>query len=410
MDFKFSEEEELFRKSVKEFCERYIAPKWIEIDEKGEIPLDLIQAMARQGLIGTLISPEYGGPGGTAVMTTLAVEEVAYHDPSLPTAIYMLVHSAWPYMLQVYGSEEAKQEILPRLTKGECALGIASTESQGGSDVAGIRTLKGTRKDDETWIIDGEKVMASMAPTIDRMPWGGGWFLIARTGPVEEKHRTITNFAFLAKKDGKKKAGCKHTLFEEIARHGLKTGTITFENIEVEDKYRIGDVNKGFRIAMEGFNLARSLIGAASIGCAKWALDQALEWIRERKLWGKPIASFQGISFKFAELYAELEAARLLCYRAAWLADKYYLKKDPTVSMSDIAVASAIAKMKAPETAVRICEEVMKWHGGIAYFKELPLYKAWLGAFSYIIGAEGTQNIMRYIVARNVIGPEYTRL
>ncbi|MFQ5711953.1 MAG: acyl-CoA dehydrogenase family protein, partial [Candidatus Geothermarchaeales archaeon] len=377
MDFKFSEEEEIFRKSVREFCQRHIAPKWVEMDEKGEISVDLIKAMAKQGMIGTLISPDYGGPGGSAVMATVAIEEVAYHDPSLATAVYLLLHNSWPYIFQVYGEEEAKEEILPRITRGEAAFGIASTEAQGGSDVAGIRTLTARRRDAKTWVVNGEKTIVSGSSAVERLPWGGGWFLVARTGPVEERHRSITNFAFLARRGGDRVPGCEYEVFEEIGRHGIKTGTITFKDAEVEDKYRIGEENRGFRIAMQGFNLARCLVGIASIGCAKWALDQAVEWVRERKLWGKPISAFQGVSFKFAELYAEVEAARLLCYRAAWLADRYYLEKDPSVSMRDIAIAAACAKMKAPEAAMRVCEEVMKWHGGMAYFKELPLYRAW---------------------------------
>jgi acyl-CoA dehydrogenase len=212
------------------------------------------------------------------------------------------------------------------------------------------------------------------------------------------------------KKNGERLPGFEYSVYEEIGRHSVKTGAVTFTDFEVDDKYRIGNVNEGFRIAMEGFNLARSLVGVASVGVARWALDEGLRWIKERKLWGKPIAAFQGVNFKFAELYAELEAVKWLCYKAAWLADRYYRMKDRNISLKDVALAAAAAKLRAPELAAEICCEVMKWHGGMAYFKEVPVYRAWEGVMSYIVGAEGSQNIMKYIIARNIIGEEYTPL
>jgi len=407
MDFKFNEEEELFRKSSHEFFQKNVAPIWTEIDEKRWVPLELVKKMAKQGLLATTISEEYGGPGGSAVMATIAVEESAYAEPSVSIAPLLLVNNAWTYMLQTYGTEEAKQELLPHITAGDALYCAASTESQGGSDVGGFRTLTAKRKDDRTWVLNGEKVLVTFMDHMDQSPWGGGYFLIARSGPLEKRHKALTAFNFLVKKEGKRTPGYEFANFEEIGRHGVHTGSITLSDVEIEDKYRIGDENKGFYVAMEGFNFARCMVGIATIGAARWALEQGREWIKERKLFGKPISSFQGVSFKFAELYAQLEAARLMCYRAASFADRYYVKKDPTISVMDVAVASACAKMMAPEIAVAVFEEVMKWHGGMAYFKEIPLYRGWLGAFSYTIGAEGPQNTMRYIIARNLIGPEY---
>ena len=159
-------------------------------------------------------------------------------------------------------------------------------------------------------------------------------------------------------------------------------------------------------MAMEGFNLARAIIGAASIGVARWLLDRAREWVKERKVFDRPIAAYQGVSFKYAELYARLEAARLAVYRAAWLADKYYREAAPGYTVHDVATAGAIAKYLAVGLAVEVGLEVMKWFGGASYFRELPVNRALLGALSYYVGAEGAENIMKLIIARNLLGRE----
>ncbi|HEW93325.1 acyl-CoA dehydrogenase [Candidatus Geothermarchaeota archaeon] len=408
MNFEFSEEEEMFRDSVREFSERYIQPKWVEVDESNKIPYDLIKKMADQGLFGIPISEEYGGMGGTYVMTAIAVEEVAYYDPAVAIAVYLLLNNGWPYALELFGSEEAKSEILPKVVSGEAFFGIASTEPQGGSDVAGIKTF--AEKKDGVWILNGEKSYISGVREVTELPMGGGWFLVAKTGSLEWGHRNITAFAVLPKWNGKLKDGFKPTIYEEIGRGGLSTGGFILENFEVEDKYVIGELNKGFYHVMEGFNLARILVAAACVGSARWALDAAMEWLRNRKLFqDRRLSSFQGIQFKLAELYADLEAARLFTYKAAWLADKIYKEKAEGYNPKDLNIPVALAKMKAPETATRIYEEVLKWHGAYGYTKESNVYRGWIGTFSYTIGAEGAQNIMRIIIARDLLGREYVR-
>ena len=408
MDFEFSEEEEMFRDSVREFSERYIQPKWVEVDESNKISYDLIKKMADQGLFGIPISEEYGGMGGTYVMAAIAVEEVAYYDPAVAIAVYLLLNNGWPYALELFGSEEAKSEILPKVVSGEAFFGIASTEPQGGSDVAGIKTF--AEKKDGAWILNGEKSYISGVREVTELPVGGGWFLVAKTGSLEWGHRNITAFAVLPRWNGRLKNGFKPTIYEEIGRGGLSTGGFILENFEVEDKYVIGEVDKGFYHVIEGFNLARILVAAACVGSARWALDTAMEWLRNRKLFqGRRLSSFQGIQFKLAELYADLEASRLFTYKAAWLADKIYKEKAEGCNPKDLNIPVALAKMKAPETATRIYEEVLKWHGAYGYTKESNVYRGWIGTFSYTIGAEGAQNIMRIIIARDLLGREYVR-
>ena len=234
--------------------------------------------------------------------------------------------------------------------------------------------------------------------------------MLARTGKLEDGHKALTAFNLVPRWGGRLKTGFKASLLESIGRRGISTGSFVLEDFELSDKDVIGEVNRGFYVVMEGFNVARILVAAATIGTARWILDKAVEWLRERRLFGgRPLASFQGVSFRFAELYTELEAAKLLVYKAAWLADKIYVKRDPAYKPRDLNVPVAMAKLKAPEVAVKIYEETLKWFGAYGYMKDSHFFRGWLGTFSYVIGAEGAQNIMRYIIARDVLGREYVK-
>ncbi len=405
----FSEEEKLFRDTVREFCQKHIAPKWVEIDEAADkepmnIPVDVIKKMGEQGLFCIPCSEEYGGQGGTYTMATIAIEEIAYADPSVALAVYALLNTGWPFALELFGKEEVCQEIIPEVAKGDAFFGIASTEPQGGSDVAGLRTT--AVKKGDVYVFNGEKAYISGVGEVQKLAWGGGWFTLARTG--EPGHKGLSAFALLARKNGELKPGWNPTLYEDIGRHGLTTGGFILEDFELEKDYLIGEENKGFYYVMESFNLARIVVSAATIGAARWLLEQAVQWFKDRKLFGdKSIASFQGVSFRFAELYARWEAAKYFVYRASRLADKIYIEKDPAFKPKDLNVPVALAKNYGPETCVDLAEEVMKWYGAYAYTKEAPIFRAWLGPFSYVIGAEGAQNIMKYIIARDIIGRDY---
>lgn len=406
-----SEEEKLFRDSVREFCQKYVAPVWVDVDKRAskdplDIPLDVIRRMGEQGLFAIPCDPRYGGQGGTYTMAAIAVEEIAYADPSVAIAVYALLNNGWPFLLQLFGREEVCEEVIPRVVAGEAFFGIATTEPQGGSDIAGIRTSAVRRGD--AYVLSGEKAYISgVGEVFIKLPWGGGFFLLARTG--EPGHRGLSAFAFLGRKNGQAIPGISHTIYEDIGRHGLTTGGFILDNAEVGREYLLGEENRGFYYAMEGFNAARVLVSAACVGASRWLLEQAVQWFAQRKLFGRHVSSFQGVNFRFAELYSAFEASRYFVYRAARLVDKVYLEKNPAYLPRDLNVPAALAKINAPETAVSIAEEVMKWYGAYAYTTESPVHRAWLGLFSYVIGAEGAQNVMRYIVARDTIGAEYVK-
>ena len=408
MELELSTDERLFKQSVHEFLSKELAPIWDDMDSKKSIPTELIHKMGEQGLFAIPVPEEYGGQGGSFFTAALAVEEVAYNDPAVATAVFTLLNNAWPYVLYLYGSEEAKQEILPKVGRGRAFFGIASTEPSGGSDVAGERTY--AVREGGVYKVTGEKVYISGVREAMEQLELGGWYLIARTAPPETGHRGLTGFAFIGNRNGERLAGFEYSILNTIGRHAISTGILRFKETPIEEKYVVGQLGRGFYVAMEGFSLARVLVSAANVGAAQWALETAVKYSRDRRLFGdRPIASFQGVSFPIAEVAARLEAARLLVYKAAQVADRIYIKKEPGLRPHDLDYWAAAAKMMAVETALTAAEVLMKTYGALSYTEEANVFRNLLGVLSYYVGAEGTQNIMRYIVARELIGRDYVK-
>jgi acyl-CoA dehydrogenase len=407
LDFSFSREEELFREAVRGFLSKRLSPIWESIDESGLIPVELIRDMGSQGFFAIPVPEEYGGQGGTFTLAVIAAEEVGYHDPSMATAVYTLLNNAWPYILYLYGSENVKLEILPLVGSGRAFFGIASTEPQGGSDVAGLRAS--ATRGDGYYSLWGEKIYISGVREALEQLDTGGWLLLARTGRLEDRHRGLTAFAFIAKRNGRLVEGLEYSMLKTIGRHGISTGVLTLKGARTPLDTVVGGEGRGFYVAMEGFNVARIMVAAANLGVARWALEEAVKWSRERVLFERPIASFQAVSFPLAELAVELEAARLLVYKSAWMADRIYARREPGLKPGDLAFYAAASKMKAVEVAFKILETAMKTLGALSYTKESKVNRGLLGVLSYLVGAEGAQNVMRYIVARELIGKDYVK-
>jgi len=396
MDFSFTEEQELFRKSVRAFCEKKIAPFANEIEEKGEIPYKVLEDMASFGLLGITISREYGGSGADFITAAIATEEIARADISMATAVYYLVEAGWGFLMNRYGSKKAKEELLPDVTKGKTFLGIASTEAAGGSDVVSISTTM--KKEGEKLVVNGAKTFISGVREATK--YGGGYVIVVKTSP-ELAHKGLS-LCYLPVKDI---AGITTNVFKQMGREGISTGAIIIKNVEIPSHYLIGDWNKGFYYAMEGFNCARPLVAAACIGAAGKALESGIEYLKERRVFGSPLAKFEGMQFQVAENYTKLESARLLVYKAAWMLDQMYANN--RFSHKEINKAVASAKLIAPTVAFDIIKDVLIWHGAYGYTKEAGLEKGLRGVASYIMGAEGAQNIMKIIISRELLGKEF---
>lgn len=395
-DFSFTEEQELFKRTVRDFCEKNLTPKAREIDEKREIPNEVIKGMAKLGLLAMTVSPEYGGAGAGFTMATIAVEELARADNSVATAVLFLVESSWGYIFDKYGIKKAKEEILPKVTSGKAFLGIGSTEPDAGSDIAALKMT--ARKEGNAYVLNGEKAYISGIKEAQR--YGGGYVTVAKTAP-ELGHKGMTLFYVPFDTPGISPT----VILDNMGRMGMSTGGFHARNAHIPEHYVIGEVNRGFYHAMEGFNCARVLVAAACVGTAQRALELGIDYIKQRRAFGRPIGKFEGIQFQLADAYAKLECARLLIYKSAWMLDEFHTKGRFT--HHDLNKAIASAKLYAGTTAFDIYKDVMLWHGALGYTKDYPLEMGLRGVMSYIIGAEGAQNIMRIIIARELLGDEF---
>ncbi|MGD2145685.1 MAG: acyl-CoA dehydrogenase family protein [Anaerolineae bacterium] len=399
MEFGWTEEQRLWRRAVRDFAQHEIAPRVREIDTDERIPQDIVHGMAEMGLLAPMVGEEYGGAGADWMMATIAAEELGRADISLAIPVLYLVEAAWGFIFYRYGSDRLREAYLPRVTRGEAFLGISTTEPGGGSDILGACRTR-AEMDGDQWVFNGEKTYTSGVR--ESLAWGGIHLLLARTNPDETAgHKAFTFFALPLKGT----EGITPTYFEDMGRMGISTGGFALEDVRLPSDHQVGELDRGFYHAMEGFSAARTLIGATCVGASEAVLEMGMEHIKMREAFGRPIASFEGVQFPLADLYTDLESTRLATYKSAWTMDRLY--KDGTATHHDIALAAAMAKLKAPRLGFEIMNEVADWFGAMAYTKECPVEMGIRGIRSYSIGAEGTPNIMRMIIARELLGADY---
>jgi acyl-CoA dehydrogenase len=397
MDFSWTEEQELWRRTVRDFAQKKIKPRIREIDTNKKIPEEIIKGMAQLGLLAPTTAKEYGGAEVDWTMASIAAEELGRADISLAIPVLYLVESAWGFIFSQYGTEEAKKEYLPKITSGKAFCGIAVTEPTGGSDIVGAAKTQAVKKGNH-WILNGEKMFIS--GITESLKWGGIHLTLARTDP-STGHKGFSFFAVPLKDT----PSIETTLLEDMGRMGISTGGFVMKDVKLPAHHLIGEFNRGFYYAMEGFSAARVLIGATCVGASEAALELGRDHIKNRTAFGQPLGSFEGIQFPLAEHYCNIESVKLLTYRAAWIMDKMY--KEKKFSHHDVALAAAISKLRAPIHAFEVMNEVADWLGATGYTKEYPIEMGIRGVRSYSIGAEGTMNIMRIIIARELLGNEF---
>jgi len=395
LDFTFTESQELLRASLQKFGREKIAPRIKEMVATCQIPRDLVKELADMGLLAMSISPSYGGLGLEAVSAGIVAEELGWADGGCALPTFFLVQNAWSYILDKYGSEQLKGELLPRVRKGQAFLGIGITEPEAGSDVASMKTQ--IYKNEAGYLVTGEKCFISGVR--ETQDYGGGFVTLARMS-VEKGTRGMTMF-FLPAKDT---AGFQPYYLEELGREGISWGGFYLDNVAIPEYYLIGEENRGFYIVHEGFEFARALIALVCVGAAFRALENAASYMKERKVFGRAIASYEGLQFILAEDHAKLEAIRLLAYRALWLYEQE--QKQGQVSRFEVSKAVAMAKMLAPLWAFDAINHAMQWQGAFGYSRDCPEQRALRGVRSYTL-AEGTTEVMKLIIAREVLGREF---
>jgi acyl-CoA dehydrogenase len=351
--------------------------------------------MGGLGLIGITIPKEYGGPGATVTQATLAGIEVARGDVSMATAVYYLLCAGWSSVLAKYGTDEVKKEVLPRVATGEWFLGIATTEAGGGSDLANIKTT--AQVSDDKAVVTGEKMFISGAAEAHKN--GGGHLVLAKVDPS----KGTRGMAFIYVPAGAK--GVTVSKIENMGRMGISTCTVVYDHVEVPRSFVLGEPLKGFRYAMDGFEMARVLVAAACIGASERAVTIATEYLRQRMVFGKPLGKWEAVQFELADLYSRLDMVKLEVMKAAWMHDERAAGRE--VDASELVRTVATAKLWAPQVALDLYKAVMVWFGAAGYSKDYEIEMGLRGVLSYNVGAEGALHIMRIILGRELLGPEF---
>lgn len=382
LGFEFDEEQELFRSTVADFAKKYLTKdrirKW---DREARFSEDLYEKLAELGLAGISIPQEYGGQNADSVTTGIAVEELAKVDFNVANLI-IIDNILSGGIVASYASEKIKEEVLPGLCRGKVHLGIALTEPHTGSDAANISTV--AKKENGHYVLNGEKASISMVGVASYFT------LFAKTAP-ELGAKGISAFLLPVNAEG-----VEQYYFDDLGYRPLRRGGLILRNVRLPEENLMGGENNGFKIVMQQFDYSKTLLALACVGAAIGALDQAAEYAKSRRAFGQPILKFEAIQFRLVEHYTQLEAARLLCYRALWLRDRG--KK--------ITKEAAMCKWWAPRLAAEAIHDALLTVGNPAYSRDLDFEKRLRDVIGIEIG-DGTAEIQKIVVAREMFGREF---
>jgi alkylation response protein AidB-like acyl-CoA dehydrogenase len=375
-----SDEEAMILEVVRELVAEKVAPRAAEIDERGEFPDDIKAIFAQNDLLGIPIPAEYGGLGGTFVTYVKVVEEIAKACAS--SSLIVAVQELGMLPILIGGSDEQKKNYLPKLASGEWIAAYALTEAASGSDAAGSMRTRAEKKGD-TYVLNGQKIWITHGNVANVI------CVFAVTDP-EKGANGISAFVvektFPGFKVGKKE--------KKMGIRGSPTVELYFENCEVPAANLIGNEGEGFKIAMKVLDKSRPGIAAQALGIAAGALEYATNYARERIAFGKPIGQHQGVGFMLADMKTEVEAARLLLYEAARKCDE---------AAPDVTLWAAMAKLKCGDVAMSVTTDAVQVLGGFGYSTEYPVERMMRDAKITQI-YEGTQQIQRLVISRNIIG------
>jgi acyl-CoA dehydrogenase len=325
----------------------------------------------------------------------IAIHEIARGELSMSVPVYTLLTIGWSYIVNLFGTERLKQEVLPAVAAGKAFAGINTTEPGGGSDLAQIKT-RAVKKGD-VYVVNGEKVYVSGPKECERLGAPSGHCSLVVTDPAAG-YRGLT-FLWIPSH----LPGITSRVFDDMGRMGLSTGGWLYRDVEVPDYCLLGEEGRGFNHVMHGFNCARILVAAACLGAAERALEISAEYCTQRKTFGRPLIKNEGISFEMVNDWMQLDMLKLNLLRGAWMIG-YESQNPGTFSRKDINTVVATCKCLSPTLGHDVARHGMIYHGAFGYTKDTPLEMLLRGVMSYEVGAEGGLNIMRGIIARDLWG------
>jgi short-chain 2-methylacyl-CoA dehydrogenase len=375
MNFDLDPEHELVRSTVREFAQQRVAPVAEELDRESRFPYELVGELAELGLMGMTIPEEYGGAGADTVSYAIAVEELTRVDSSVAITL-AAHHSLGTLPIFYFGNEEQKQQWLPELASGKKLAAFGLTEPDAGSDAGATRTHAELR--DSEWVVNGSKIFITNAGT----DITACVTITARTGDDEISNVIVPNGTpgYEISKPMKK-----------LGWRASDTRELSFKDVAVPEGNLLGPRGEGFQQFLEILDGGRISVAAMGVGLAQGAYDLAFDYAQERRQFGQPIAKFQAVQFKLADMATELEAGRNLVYKAAWLKDQD----------RDFALASAQAKLYTGELSNRAVNWALQIHGGYGYMDEYPISRLYRDQKILEIG-EGTNEVQRMVIARHL--------
>ncbi|MGL5175528.1 MAG: acyl-CoA dehydrogenase [Cetobacterium sp.] len=380
MDFTLTKSQELFKQMITAFAENEAKPLAAEIDEEERFPEETVKKMCDTGLMGIVIPTQYGGAGGDQIMYTMAVEELSKVCGT--TGVILSAHTSLGVApILEFGTEDQKQKYLPKMASGEWIGAFGLTEPNAGTDAAGQQTTAIFDESTNEWVLNGSKIFITNA----------GYAHVYIIFAMTDKSLGLKGIsAFIVEADttgfsiGKKE--------KKLGIKGSATCELIFENCRIPKDNLLGAIGKGFKIAMMTLDGGRIGIAAQALGIAGGALDETIKYVKERKQFGRALGQFQNTQFQIADMYAKVEASKLLVYKAAW-------KKSRKENYS---VDAATAKLFAAETAMEVTTKAVQLHGGYGYTREYPVERMMRDAKITEI-YEGTSEVQRMVIAGSLL-------
>ncbi|MFQ6106750.1 MAG: acyl-CoA dehydrogenase [Thermoplasmata archaeon] len=378
MDFELTEEQKMLKKTVRDFAEKEIKPVRAEYDENAEYPIEILRKLGEMGIMGMAVPPEYGGSGADAISYAVAVEELSRIDPSVGVAVSVHNSLACDPIVK-FGTEEQKKKWLPSLASGKNIGCFCLTEPDAGSDAASI---KGTaRLEGDEYVINAKKQFITNAV-------GADLSLVFVMTDREKGYKGISGFLVPTNAPGFSR-GRKE---KKMGIHASVTMEMLYEDCRIPRENRVGEEGEGFKMALWALDAGRIGIAAQAVGLAQGALDEAVAYSKERVQFGKPISSFQALQWKMADMATEIDAARFLTYRAAYVKQKG----------ARFTTEAAMAKLKASDVAVNVSRDAVQIFGGYGYMREYPVERFYRDAKITEI-YEGTSEIQRLVISRALL-------
>ncbi|HLC34311.1 MAG TPA: acyl-CoA dehydrogenase family protein [Anaerolineales bacterium] len=380
MDFNLTDEQRMWRDSIRTFCERMVKPRARHVDETGEFNWEAVSMMGPLGLLGLNVPEEFGGSGVDAVSAAIAIEELGRACGS--TALSIAAHNGLGCgALALFGTPAQKEKWLRPLATGAGHLAsLALTEPGAGSDLAGgVKTR--AHLDGKQWVIQGSKMWVTNASVADVI------VTLVRTDPAGGT-RSMSMIIVPTNAPGLNIAAPE----KKMGLHGSPTHAVAYDEVRVPQENLLGETGRGLAQALQILDGGRIGIGALGVGLAQAAFEEGIKYAKERSAFGRPIAEFEAIQWMLADAATEIEAARLMVYRAAWLKQ----------GAQPFALQAAMGKLLATEVAERVCRNAIQIHGGYGYSSEYPVERIYRDARLMTIG-EGTSEVQRMVIARHIL-------